>query len=49
MFSLDDLSKIRFLTQGWCSCCQESWEIGARYVRQRSLFEANNDIVSWLI
>ena len=24
---------------------QESWEIGARYVRQRQLFEANNDIV----
>ncbi|CAJ1357462.1 unnamed protein product [Effrenium voratum] len=27
---------------GW----QESWEIGARYVRQRQLFEANNDIVA---
>eukprot|EP00434_Breviolum_minutum_P041593 symbB.v1.2.037001.t1/scaffold5352.1/size28163/2 len=25
---------------------EESWEIGARYVRQRSLFEANNDIVA---
>eukprot|EP00913_Durusdinium_trenchii_P024221 g22741.t1 len=24
----------------------ESWEIGARYVRQRTLFEANNDIVA---
>ena len=29
--------------------CQESWEIGSRYVRQTVLFDANNDIAAWRI